>query len=484
MPADGFYSIKVKSGYTVGQIVQQDVFVLSGDRYKNVRGSTYRSGVTYYAFTEASGFIPKRNINDYYVSGRGYYSAVLMTKGVDYVVNTPVAEGVYRLIGGRMIAVPTTDNFADGIVYYFLDDAGFIPYSDRADYYVDGRGYYSKKRLSLGVDYSVGDSIGSGVYVYRLGRYVLPEELTFRSGYDYYLMDNVGLVLGSEIVSYCITGEKYYSFTLQTPTEGDRIEGDVFEKESAVFIPTADTVYRSGKEYYLRSNAGLVDPADLSSYYVDATGCYTLVEQEEDVSYSVGDPVPSNMYYEITADGICRYTRDETFISGKKYYVFRADNTYLPADADVTSYYFENVSDYGVRALIAGKDYTVGDAVSDNTYTVDDKWYTCLTSGVYEQNKRYFILEAASGYIRSGDLPTTFVKSGSDRFMAVLLKNYTIGAAIPNNTFYTLAPDGRLIYASGVFVEGTDYYAKSTNGFAYGANETELYIVDSRYYSF
>ena len=483
VPAAGFYSIKEKTDFTVGQIAGENVYVLSGDRYKGVTGSAYRAGTTYYSFIAMSGYIAKVDLDAYFISGSGYYSATLMTKNVDYVVNTPVTEGVYRLIGGRMVAVPSTDNYADDVVYYFLDDSGVVPYSGLNGYYIDGSGYYSKKSLTLGVDYSVGDGIGEGVYVYRLGRYILPEELTFRSGVDYYLMDNAGLVLASAVDTYCIPGEKYYSFSLLTPVENDRIEGDVFEMESSMFIPTSDTLYRNGKDYYLRSNEGLIDQADIATYFVDATGYYTLVEQEEDVAYTVGASVPNNMYYEITANGICRFTRDETFIPGKKYYVFRADNTYLPADADVTPFYVENSSEYSVCALIVGKDYDVGDAVNENTYVVDDKWYTCLASGVYEANKRYFILEAAAGYIRVGNVAATYKQSGSSRFMAVRVLDYTAGTAIPSN-YYTLGEDNRLIPADGNFVDGTDYYVKSTSGFIYGANENELYVVDATYYSF
>lgn len=483
VPAEGYYSIKKKTDFTVGQIAGENVYVLSGDRYKSVSGSAYRAGITYYTFIAMSGYIAKSDLDGYYVSGRGYYSAVMMTKGVDYEVNTPVMEGVYRLIGSRMIAVPTTDNYADDAVYYFLDDSGVVPYSGLNGYYVDGSKYYSKKSLTLGVDYSIGDSIAEGVYVRRLGRYVLPEELTFRSGMDYYSMDNTGLVLASTVGSYCISGEKYYSFTLLAPEENDHIEGDVFEKESSMFIPTSDTVYRSDKEYYLRSNEGIIDPSDIATYFVDATGYYTLVEQEEGVAYTVGASVPNNMYYEITANGICRFTRDETFIPGKKYYLFRAENTYLPADTDITPFYFENSSEYAVCALIAGKDYVLGSAVDDKVYVVDDKWYTCLTSGVYEANKRYFILEAAAGYICAGDVSATYLRSGSNRFMAVRVRDYTIGDVIPND-YYTLAADNRLIPVSGNFIEGIEYYVKSTNGFVYGANESELYIADGTYYSF
>ncbi|MBO4540174.1 MAG: hypothetical protein J5781_07825, partial [Clostridia bacterium] len=430
-----------------------------------------------------SGYIRSLERGDYYVSGAGRYSASLMEKDVDYVVNMAVGANVYRLVNGRMIPVLSTENYMDGIAYYYLDDSGFIKYSDINDYYVDGTGYYSRRQMTAGVDYNVGDGIGNGVYVSKNGRYVLPEELTFRYGTTYYLMDNSGLVFGGDLSSYCISGEKYYSFNLLAPVENTPVEGDVFVIESGMFLLSTDTVYRSGKDYYLRTNAGLVDSSDLSGFYVDATGYYTLVEQVAGTMYTVGGRIPNNMYYEISADGICRVTKDGNFVSGKKYYLFRADNTYLPANADLSGYYFESNSEYGVTLLINGKDYEIGDTVGDDVYTVDDKWYSCLTSGVYEANKRYLVFEAAAGYIRYDDVASTFVASGNSQYMAVPVTEFTAGEDIPVG-YYTRLSDGRMIAASGAFIEGETYYLMANDGFIYAHNEKELYLSDARYYSF
>lgn len=481
----GYYKAKGIKG-TGSLPVSEQVYEMNESihRYVLTADTVFVSGKTYYLFTEIEDHVAESALSDLYLDGTGYYSAkeISFTPG-DVVSSYGVP--VYVKKNGRMVSVSGSDQFVSGTVYYELIESGFVKVSDLSLYYVDGSGYYTKTQLAANVDYTYGDAIPFNVYVMKNGRYVCPTEILFEAQKTYYKLDNVGYVLNTDLSSYCIDGSGYYTFTEIDFTPGAAVGENVYTGEVGKFT-AARGAYASGKTYYLRTDEGIISVDDLSRYYFDATGYYTLRTTTENVDYVTGEEIPIGSYYEFDAQGVCRLTSDAVFVAGKTYYELFSDKTYLRADT-IGNYYSVRTDKFAPICLTEGVDHRVGEAISGDVYVVsDDRMRTVTSANTYMVGKTYIVFEKRSSFISYGNIKNTYKKvtNGSGEYRAVVATGYVIGESIPSGYYTELsATDGRLIAAEGNFLYGVTYYKIETEGFVYGENENELYINNAAYYS-
>ena len=454
-------------------------------RYVGTTDDNYVVGKTYYMFDPVEGYLPENDLDGYYLSGIGYYSRVPITFTAGNLISSyPVP--VYIEQNGRTVQVAGNEQFVSGTTYYKLIESGFVKISDLHSYYVDGSGYYTRTQLTANDDYAYGDRISANVYVFKNGRYIRPSEVLYEAQKIYYRMDNAGLILNSGLSAYYINGTGYYTFTELTAdqfTVGAAIDDNIYTGEIGKFT-IAKGFYSAGKTYYLRSDEGIISVNDLSTFYFDAAGYYSLSHMTEGNDYTVGEDVPTGTYYEFDAQGVLRMTSDLKFISGKGYYGLFSDKTYLRADT-IGKYYSVRADKFSPICLTEGVDYAIGDDVEGDVFVVSDNWYGISSSGAtYQADKTYIVWESKAGYIAYGDVATTYKKvtTSSGRYSAVLADDYIIGGVISNGYYVKLsAEDGRLIQANDSFLYGTDYYKLETNGFIYCEAEDQLYASETKY---
>ncbi len=497
-PASDYYKMKlVENVPTADGRVNGDYYYYNSSihRYLSANGQEYDGGKQYFRAEQLTGYVKENELNssEYCVSGSGYYSIFEYDGTGDsfdlyYISDIDYVELAEHTSSVRLI--PEESSILDpNKTYYRLNNAGFVRYTELDYFYISGSGYYSAESF-VATDNSLISSNNIYTYTTDHNRY---ERATgsYVSGNTYFIMDNSGYVPYVNRENYVVSGSNYYTFVgLSNPT--GTISGEVYIGDGNGYLLETAGSYQPATEYYRAINGGLVflgTSSDPNTFYLSTENTKSFVLQIAGVDYTVGEGINEGQFYVCDSFGRFRLTAPgATFSSDLAYYkVQNVPYAFVSTD-DISDYYISDANLFSIVLLKEGTDYTVFAPITSNVYEAADSWYK-HTAGSYTANTMYLSFATINGYIRYYNGYTQGYKYVDGKYKAVSVSDYVIGDTIPNNTYYRMLPDGRLVYATGQYQMDENYYTVSTGGFVYGADESELYLLassspNSNYYSF
>ena len=334
-------------------------------------------------------------------SGNSYYYeadplTLTFTVSSKTITGTTTVDGLY---GGKALPVLTEDQYR--LTYGGGTPSGNLFPSDEklvaSDVALPYTYYFTSDPM---ISASVADfSLGGKTYYVKSGSVYERAPETYSPYNEYYLP----------------------TYTAHAVTAGEAIVGLYYEN---VFVLTPDTVFVSGKNYYLSSFA-------------------------PDDTVALGAIVPGGIYYEKT-EGVFFLSTDATFVSGKTYYLA---STY--SAAEVTA----NAAVDGLYYELDGSVYT---PTQDATFDGEKTYYLPSSYVAASVDYGYGVPDDIIYYERTADsYALTEDATFSDKTYYRIV--YTLDSSVVPDTsvdgeYYEMDPDGYRLTYDNVFADGKTYY--------------------------